>query len=480
MTFKRVIILFFIFIHPFSLYANRSLELIWESIEKAESRLQLKSHETKQWSIAPSYLSKKMPSILFKESLAYRLHLFCHRYTLQVLKELPSFYKPQIELLIWEHYYPQVTNLLRKDPVFTCYPTPIPYKKFTLVDFRMDPELGFYPIRWKYMENSLVIEEHFALYNKEGKADKKIKYLTKPTNCPYYGEEDTKNIGKPDIFYYYNNCSLSYWEEDYNLDGIRERKCIIQSQNPLTFECTGIAENYLKLARDWKESNPELSIQYYLHAKNELENYFGKNIRHLCPVYLDLLKIYFDLENFKKSSEVFSNLELNPYCKKEYLEAYIYEGFIQLYKLKNYSKSIEKYEKARKIYIQNTFQESEEINLSLAVAYLKNESPEQCLASLNRILIPSPQNQYFYFYYKGSCFLEKNQLSESYENLTKSLNYAFTKQEKAQSYLKLGILFSIEENYNEAEVYFQKAIQLNPQHKKFIEEYKKYKTFLAK
>jgi len=471
-------LIFLSILFPLQIYPL-GLEEIWDYLDETEERLYNEKRQAFFWS--DFFRPSDKPQSFHRETIAYRLHSFCHKYYLQILNETPSYYRNQIESLIRDFYLPQVRTLQYSKPRFQCQSTPLESRTKTLVSFQLDRKRGFYPFEWKVLKGNILKQARYATLNKDGKYDRIVFYEDFPLNCPRYSEEDTNLSGKPDRFLYYKDCNLVRVEEDYNSDGVVERICLYEKDEKPS-QCSGIGEKSLQLAREFLMVNPSLSIQHYKKAVVEFETEFGENPRHVCEPFLQILKIAFDLSQFDRVSNYYSRIDANPFCKAEKLEALVYDAYTNLHKLSNYERAIKNYETANQLYREENGWDSVEINLDLSLAYLKSGNPSSCISALRRIenrKVTDP-TLYLLYYYKGSCYLELKDSDSAFEYLKKAQGYAISAEEKAQVFLKLGILlYDSWDRKKESEDYLMEAIKLNPIHKKFVEEYKKYKTLVA-
>jgi hypothetical protein len=465
----------FFFLIAVPLY-SLPLNYLWEFLDKATT-VQIEQSQESFF----NFKKKQSPNSFNRETIAYRIHNFCHHYYTKKLKESSSLYRPQIEDLIWNFYLPQIRDLQTKKPNFICQSTPLDLRQKTFVEFQLDTNLGFYPIEWKVVNQSNIIEIRQATMNKNGIPDTFIYFDKAKPNCILKKVIDSNQSGNKDIIHFYNNCKLVRIEEDYDEDGVKEKICYFNGEDQL-INCQGIGSENQSIADKYENSNKSKFIHYLKKANEEYFEKFGNKPRHVCGNLLKIMKTEFELGQYEQVSLNYELLLQNSNCRKEKLDAQVFQAFTNLYKLNNYNQAAVNYREANQTYIEENGWESVELSLGLALAYLKVDEPENCILALNRIKnrMLNYEGSYLVHYYLGSCHLDAGDYKDAYDNLKRSQAFAEDDTQMAQSYLKLGVLYSyLEGGIQQSDEYFNLAIELNPTHENFVKEFKKRKTFLA-
>jgi hypothetical protein len=428
------------------------------------------------------FSSPPKPKAMTQEAIAYKLHRFCHSYFRANYKNFhQTIYRPGIESLIWNYYFPQVPNLQNRSPQFFCLSHQDYSKEHLIVQLSLNVEKGFLPSLWRreIAKNILEIQESEA---KNGKADSFTFYKDYKNNCIDFKRKDTNGTGNPDFWYQYENCKLTKTEEDYDENGTIERTCYYEPTGDLSY-CEGIGEKNKKLAAQALE-NKNLTL-YRKYLKDEIQEYvqeFGEHPRQVCENHLKLLLLEYESSQYEKLLSEYQMISNNPHCRKEELDAQFYTGYTNLYIFSNYKDAAVQYERANRAYKEKFGWDSIDMNLSLSLAYLQLKDPNSCLRSLKKIQ-GRPFNQkgnFFYYYYYGSCQLENSNLELAISALERAKTNAMTSQDLGLVYLKLGISYWESENKKLSEIYFQKAIQIKSEYRPFILSYKTKKLAISK
>ncbi|MCC5816261.1 MAG: hypothetical protein JJT78_16030 [Leptospira sp.] len=477
---RRKINLVFIVSIYFFLFATPAYSLplnyLWEFLDTA-SMVQLDQAHRSYFGFKDS----PAPNSYNRETIAYRIHNFCHQYYRKKLKEPASLYRPQIEDLIWNFYLPQIRDLQTKKPNFICQSTPLELKRKTFVEFQLDTKLGFYPIEWKVVNQSNKVEVRQANMNKNGVPDTFIYFDKIKPNCITKKIVDSNQSGNPDINYIYNNCKLVRVEEDYDEDGVKEKICYYNGEEQL-INCKGLGAVNQAMAEKYENNNKSKFIYYLNKANEEYYQKFGNSPRHVCGNLLNIMKSEFELGLYEQVSMNYELLLQNSNCNKEKLDAIVFHAFTNLYKLKDYKQAAINYREANKTYVEENGWDSVELSLGLALAYLKIDEPKKCIVALNRIKgrMLNYEGSYMVHYYLGSCHLDAGDYKDAFDHLKRSQAFAENDVQMAQSYLKLGVLYRyLDGGEKQSDEYFNSAIELNPTHENFVKEFKKRKTFLA-
>lgn len=399
------------------LYALNYAEF-WEGILRTEKEFDIQDDSPKRRSI----FKTDTPKTLIKDALNHKILWFCQKYLEKSTNYPIPRYKTEIRRTLSDFYGDPIGTVGFNRNEFVCYSRNRSNEPQIQITFGFDGT-KFLPFKWEYFDAQGFLHLTEEDESKNGKKDSFTKYTNiNGLRCPISTEKDRNEIGGPDEWWTYKNCSLAKIEYDANENGYRERVCFFEN-NRMTF-CDGIGEKEEREAVLLEESGKtNAALALYRISLSE----YKKEMIVVTPRTCHLLKKIANLEYAERDFSAF-NRTLEEFfssniCESDSLDVLIYKGYYQLYLISDFKSAKQTYSEAIDRYQRTNGESNAELALNLSYSQYMDNDPLSCVSTLESLnpkrLLPLPR--FFLFYYRGSCHLDLGNFTDAYEDLKKSL-----------------------------------------------------------